>query len=520
VEWNIGKIPKKWSILTPDKAAIIYDDEMITYKQINDGANRAANYLQQMGLKKGDRITVLLKDCPEFMEVYFAAAKLGLIFVPLNFRFMGPEVKYQLNNSGSRVLVFHDIMTEMIDSIRSEVAVDKDKFIYLPSSFSDEAPECPAWAENYHDLIKQYSTEEPHIDNPVELDDPLVILYTSGTTGEPKGALMSHGQTYFKNAQNIFYTDMRVDDIYLSQLPLFHSGGLFVAVTPTLCRGATMVMRQKFDPAKFVSDIERYKPTIVFALTSMWRLILQTKTLDGADVSSVRNVIGGGERTPKSLFDELAAHGLYMQQVFGQTENSIMMVLPKKDVQRKMGSIGIPGFFTEVWIGDEQGRELPHGTTGEIVAKGPNVMMKYWNMPERTAETIKNGILFTGDLGYRDDEGYFYIVDRAKDMYRSGGENVYPAEIEKVLADHPRILNVAIIGVPDDKWGETGMAFIVLKEGETLTKDEILEFLNGKLARFKLPSHIKFIGELPMTTSGKIKKVELKEKYGATLETQ
>ena len=516
MEWNIGCIIIKRSILTPDKVAIVFDDTPITYKELNDRVNRVANYLKKKGIKKGDRVSVLLRDCPELLEIYFAAAKLGLIFVPLNFRLMGPEIEYQLNNSGSRLLVFHDSHSEAIDSIRSQVQVDNDKFVYLESVF-DETPKCPDWAEDFHNAVEQYSTDEPLPNKPVYLDDPLAIIYTSGVTGTPKGALVSQGQTYFKNFQNIFYTDMRSDDIYLSQLPLFHSGGLFVAANPVLCRGATLVTRPRFNAEQFAEDIQRYKATIVFALTSMWRFVLQSKKLDRVDVSSVRVVLGGGERTPQTIFEELAAKGLYMQQVFGQTENSLMMVLPKEDVQRKMGSIGLPGFFTDVWIGDEQGSELPHGTTGEIVAKGPNVMMGYWNMPEKTNETIKNGILFTGDLGYRDDEGYFYIVDRAKDMYRSGGENIYPAEIEKVLANNPKILNVAIIGVPDEKWGETGMAFIVVKDGESLTEDEIIDFLKGKIARFKFPAHIMFIDDLPMTTSGKIKKIELKNKYGAAL---
>jgi fatty-acyl-CoA synthase len=272
----------------------------------------------------------------------------------------------------------------------------------------------------------------------------------------------------------------------------------------------TMVMRRGFDPNEFAEDIQRYRGTIVFALTTMWRLILDTGKLDQIDVSSVRCVVGGGERTPISLFEELAKRNLYMQQGFGQTENSAMMVLPKEDIQRKMGSIGKPGFFTDIWISDGSGRRLPPGEIGEICAKGPTVMSGYWEMPEETSKTIVNGTLHTGDLGYTDEEGYFYIVDRAKDMYRSGGENVYPAEVEKALMTHPKISMAAIIGVPDDKWGETGMAFIVPVPNQTITKEEIIGFLKDKVAKYKYPTKFKLMKDLPLTATMKVKKAELK----------
>jgi len=224
-------------------------------------------------------------------------------------------------------------------------------------------------------------------------------------------------------------------------------------------------------------------------------------------------VIGGGERTPPSLFEELAKRNLRMQQGFGQTENSAMMLLPKEDIQRKMGSIGKPGFFTDIWISDGKGNRLPPGEIGEICAKGPTVMSGYWGNPEETAQTIVKGVLHTGDLGYIDEEGYFYIVDRAKDMYRSGGENVYPAEVEKVLLTHPKIAMAAIIGVPDNKMGETGKAFIVPVSDEKVTEKEILEFLKDKVARYKYPTKFKFMKELPLTATMKVKKSELKILY-------
>jgi fatty-acyl-CoA synthase len=518
VEWSVGYIPYKRAMVSPNKVAVIYEDTPVTYKELNERVNRCTHLLVRKGIKKGDRLAVLLLNCLEFLEVYFAASKIGAILVPLNWRLVGPELEYQLNNCSARLLVFHDSFLGSVDLIRSRLKVEQDKFIFLKSGSSlpkgFEAPKCPEWAGDYQELVMDQPTIEPYLEQPVGLDDPLAILYTSGVTGNPKGAVVSHMQTFFKNFQVGIYVDAQQDDVVIAHMPLFHSGGLFIVATPALCGGMTMVMRRGFDPNEFAEDIQRYRGTIVFALTTMWRLILDTGKLDQIDVSSVRCVVGGGERTPVSLFEELAKRNLYMQQGFGQTENSAMMLLPREDIQRKMGSIGKPGFFTEIWISDGNGRRLPHGEIGEICAKGPTVMSGYWDMPDETAKTITNGgVLHTGDLGYTDEEGYFYIVDRAKDMYRSGGENVYPAEVEKILMTNPKVSMAAIIGVPDDKWGETGMAFIVPAPNQTITEKEIFEYLKGKVAKYKYPSRIKIMTELPLTATMKVRKAELKEKY-------
>jgi len=515
VEFNIGINLRKWSERDPEKVAIIYEDKPITYRMLNEGANRVAHYLQKKGLKKGDRVAVLLFNRPEFLEVYYAAAKLGLIFVPLNFRLTPSELEFQLNDSGTRLLVFDDALTEKVQPLLSKTTVEKDKFVCARCGLP-EGSGCPDWAEDYHEAVKDCSVAEPRPEEPVYLQDELCIMYTSGVTGFPKGAVLTHEQTYYKNFQAMLYVGLGNDTVYLAQLPLFHSGGLFITATPVLSAGATLILRRLFIPEEFVQDIERYKATVVFALTTMWRFILATGKLDEVDLSSVKYAFIGGERTEVELTKKLLSKGLRLLSGFGQTENSAMMMLPAKDIERKMGSIGLPGFFSEIWIADEQGRELPPGEIGEIVAKGPAVMKGYWNRPEETAKTIVNGVLHTGDLGYRDEEGYFYIVDRAKDMYRSGGENVYPAEIEKILVTHPKIADVAIIGIPDKKWGETGKAFVVpKKKGETVTIEEIHEFLQGKVARYKFPSVVEVIDELPMTSTGKIRKVVLKEREKA-----
>jgi len=514
VEWEVGAIPRKRAALSPDKMAIICEGRSVTYRELNEGTNRCAHMLLKQGIRKGERVGLVLLNCVEFLEIYFACAKLGAILVPFNWRLAGPELAFQVNDCGTRLLVFHDSFLGSIEPVRRELRVDKGKFLYLRSG-NPELPACPDWAEDYRGLVTSEPSDEPVPDIRVAFDDPLSIIYTSGVTGRPKGAVLSHGQTYFKNFQVGIYTGAGPDDVIVAQMPLFHSGGLFIVATPALCGGMTLVMRRGFDPDEFAADIVRYRGTIVFALTTMWRMILETGKLDRIDVSSVRCVVGGGERTPPGLIDELAKRGLYMQQGFGQTENSAMMLLPREDIFRKRGSIGRPGFFTDVWIAGPDGKPVPRGEIGEIVAQGPTVMSGYWNMPEATAKTIVDGVLHTGDLGYMDEEGFFYIVDRVKDMYRSGGENVYPAEVEKILITHPKISNAAIIGVPDEKWGETGMAVIVTDKAEALTKEEIYGHLDGKVAGFKYPRHIAVVDELPMTATMKVRKDELRQRYAS-----
>ncbi|BBO77848.1 long-chain-fatty-acid--CoA ligase [Desulfosarcina widdelii] len=510
MKWSVGKIISKWAMLAPERIALIYEGTPITYRALNRDVNKVARFFKNKGLKKGDRVAVDLFNCPEFLACYFAAAKLGLIFVPLNYRLVPRELEYQINRCGTRLLVFHDNVLQHIEKIRSSVCVEDDKFIFLKTN-NIERSDCPGWANDYHDCIQNRSVAEPILEEPVDLDDPLLILYTSGVTGNPKGAVISHCQTYFKNFQIINYTDMRQDDMFLFQSPLCHSAGLCAAATPCFCRGATLLMRMKFDPVIFCRDIEKYRATIVFGFTTMFRFILQAKILDKVGVSSVRMLFGGGEKTSLNILKAFERKGLYLQSGYGQTENSGMVLRPRELLNRKPDSCGLPNFFSEVWVQGRNGKELPPGEVGELVATGPNVMSGYWDAPEETEKAIVDGVLYTGDLGYKDEEGFIYIVDRAKDMYRSGAENVYPAEVESVLSDHPKIEKVAIIGVADETWGETGKAFIVCNKGETITKEEVVEFLSGKVAKYKIPRHIEHIDALPTTLTGKIIKKRLKQ---------
>jgi fatty-acyl-CoA synthase len=519
--WNIGYIPHKHAQMHPEKTAIVFEDEPYSYGRLNEGINKCAHMLQAKGLKKGDRVCVLLHNCIGFLEIYFASALLGAVLVPLNLRLKVPELEYQINDSGACFLFFHDSFLGCIDLIRNKLKVEHDKFIFLknggPQLPGFELPQCPDWAEEYIGLITDKSNSSPDNVESVLMKDPLAIVYTSGVTGNPRGVVLSHGQTFFKAFQIGMYLDSSASDILIAQMPLLHSGGLFIVVTPALNAGMTLVMRRWFDANEFAEDIQRYRGTIVFAHTAMWRMIIESGKLDIIDVSSVRCVLGGGEKTPVGMFDELAKRGLHMQHGYGQTENSAMMLLSKEDVYRKMGSIGKPGYFTDIWIEDTSGRRLPPGEIGEIVATGPTVMSGYWNSPEKTRETIVNGLLHTGDLGYIDEEGYFYFVDRAKDMFCCGGEKVYPAEVEKILLNHPKVSQVAIIGINDDKLGEVGLAVVVPNEADqVITLEEVRTFLTNKVSKYMHPTYVMMMKELPLTATLKVKKTVLKEKFSGS----
>ena len=505
---NIGDWVRKRSLISPENLAVIYADGdrelRLTYRELNERVNRAARYLLAKGVRKGDRVAVLLLNCNEFLELYFASAKIGAIFVPLNWRLAPPELQYQLGDSGTKLLVFHDVFQEAVGKILDQIPVRKGMFCAVGDRL-------PAWAERYDEATRDLPTAEPEIPEPVDWEDPHMIMYTSGVTGLPKGVLMSHKKIYF-NIMNadIYYESLTPKDIYLSPLPLFHSAGLLIVAVPTLYKGATYVTTKTFDPVACLELIQKYRVTLFLALTTIVNFLLSSGKMDEYDLSSIRYFGTGGEKTPMSLFEKLEEKGFLVGQGFGLTESSVLLTLPSRDVVRKRGSVGLPVFHCEVRLVDDRGNEVPRGEIGEIVVKGPTVMTGYWNRPEETAKAIRDGWLHTGDLGRQDEEGYFYVVDRKKDMYRSGGENVYPAEVEKVLYDHPKILEAAIVGVPDPKWGETGKAFVVLQPGAAMTKEEVLRYLDGQVARYKFPTHVEFVKELPHTASGKVQKSALR----------
>jgi fatty-acyl-CoA synthase len=341
---------------------------------------------------------------------------------------------------------------------------------------------------------------------PTDPEEPHVIMYTSGTTGQPKGAVLSHRKTFFNCLNADIFFKLHFDDIMLIVLPLFHSGGLFIQASPIMYKGATMIIHPKFDPYKVYQDIQQFKVTKFAAVPTIYKKLLEVKQNERGDISSLEVCLIGGEKATPKILAQCQEAGLALRQILGQTETSIFSWASEEESLRKPGTVGRPVFHSEIAVVDETGHPVRPDTTGEIVIRGPILMNEYWQDPVLTSETIKSGWHHTGDLGRMDKEGYLYLVDRAKNMYISGGENVYPAEVEGILGKHPDIKEVAVVGVPDETWGEVGHAFVIPIPRSDLHPEDVILFCEGKLARYKWPKKLTFCHDFPRTSMGKVRK--------------
>ena len=497
---------ERWSDLHPNKPAIIFEDERITYLELHRRIIRTAGWLQSVGIEKGDRVAVLLHNCPEFLDLYLACTRLGAIFVPINFRSAAPELDYFINNSRPRIFIFDEEYAEKIDSLKLENSLSPIVLTCIGAYKGDQ---------NVIDYCKGLSNFENNTSflacplEPADPEEPQVIMYTSGTTGRPKGAVLTHHKTFFNCLNADIFFKLHFDDVMLIILPLFHSGGLFIQAAPTIYKGATLVIHPKFDPLSVYKDIEKYRITKFLGVPTVYKALVDIPVDQRGDISSLKVCAGGGEKTTPDLLQQCREAGLGFRQVMGQTETSILLWASEEDSFRKPGTVGRPVFHAEVNIVDKNGRTAKPGEIGEIVVRGSIVMKEYWQDPVRTEETLNNGSLYTGDLARMDEDGYFYLVDRAKDMYITGGENVYPAEIERTLKEHPEIEDIAVVGMPDETWGEVGHAFVIRKRDSNLSAEEIFNFSKEKLAAFKCPKKVTFSREFPRNTLGKVIKRKL-----------
>ena len=496
----------KWASIRPHKRAIISEESFLSYDDLNSRAYQLANLLHEKGTQKGDRVAVLLYNSKEYIEIVLASSIIGAILVPLNLRLSGPELEFILRDSRSDILFFGEEFMDAVKTIKPNLPIREGGYICVGRANG-------SWAVHYERAVREQPAEEPKVERAIGLKDPQMIMYTSGTTGLPKGAILSHRKTFYNVLNANIYYELTPNDIFLLSRALFHSGGLLVGVAPILYKGGTIILRKRLKPEVILQIIEKYRVTVIEAAATIFRFILEECDLEKYDLSSLRCCFTGGERVPVPLLEEYRRRGIVVSQIYGQTETSTITWLPIAEASKRLGSVGVPVFHGDLKIVNKKGEDVKPGAVGEILVSGPILMDGYWRRPQQTRETVRNGWLHTGDLARMDKDGFIYIVDREKDMYISGGENVYPAEVEKIYLENPKVLNVAVVGVPDAKWGEVGAVFIVLKNGEKMTEEEVLGFCEGKIAKYKIPKAVAFVRELPTTAAQKIQRYKLREDF-------
>jgi fatty-acyl-CoA synthase len=501
---NAGEWLYKHCLRKPNAEAVVVDDIRLTYAELNSRVNRLANALAGVGVNKGDRVAVLMFNSSEYAEVTFALAKLGAILVPLNYRLAPPELEYILNDSGSIALIYASDLAFLFEDNRENIGVEK--YICVGGDAEGDA-------YDYEEVITNASDSEPPLAR-TSIDTPLTILYTSGTTGRPKGAVLSHGNALF-SALNMRQHNKTNEARALISTPMFHVAGLTAQALPTIYSGGTIVFQRYFDPEHALQLIENEKINLSLLVPAMLLFMSQVTSFNEYDLSSIESIFIGGAPCPAPLLRTYLDRKVPIRQGFGMTENAGSgILLDTEDLERKFGSCGKPMFHCNARVWDSDGNDTKPDEIGELMLQGPVVMKEYWNMPEATTASFTDGWLHTGDLAKIDGDGYFYIVERKKDMLITGGENVYPAEVEEVILAHPSVAEVGVIGVPDEKWGESVRAIIVPMPGETVSFEDINEFCTGKLAKYKIPRSAVMIDELPRNPSGKILKRVLREQYG------
>ena len=510
---NVGMLLTKAARTYPERLAIAYGDYELTYQQANQRINQLANALKGLRIKKGSNVAILLHNCPEFIETLFACFKAGFGTVPINFRLHPKECSFIIDNSEAVAVVLGEDFRDSLYALKEEMPRVRH---YICTTEPWEG------MLSYEVLIKGQSTNFVDID--VERDDLAWLFYTSGTTGSPKGAMLTH-HNLLAMTMNFFadMTSLGPEDAILHAAPLSHGSGLYSL--PNVAKGAAnIILKSKsFDPKLVFESIQRRKVTNMFMAPAMIKRLITSPEIDNYDLSSLKCIhYGGAPIYAEDLKASVKKLGATFVQLFGQAESPMTITYLRKEEHllegteeqmKRLTSAGIPRTDLEVKIFDENDQEFPPGKMGEIVVRGEVVMKGYWRNPKATAETLRKGWLHTGDLGIMDDKGYVYILDRAKDMIISGGENIYSRDIEDVILLHPAVHEVAVIGVPDETWGEAVKAIVSLKKGQTATEEEITNFCKGHLASYKKPKSVEFIDEIPKNPYGKVLKRDLREKY-------
>jgi acyl-CoA synthetase (AMP-forming)/AMP-acid ligase II len=507
---NVGSHLSKRAALSPRQEALVDHSAglRLTFAELNEQADRAAHVLIGLGLTKADRVAVLLPNSHQFVEVFYGAARAGVVVVPLNWRLVADELAFMLRDSGATVLVFDGAHDALVADLRERAFTDDDG--PQLAHWLRIGVDCPQWALDLDALLARAPSDPLSI--VTDGDDPLFIMYTSGTTGPPKGAIHTHDSVEWSVLTVLASVDVRVRDRFVISLPLFHVG----ALNPMACcvySGMAMIMLRQFD-AELIWDVFRDEQvTTTLAVPAMLNFMLATYRPEAHQPLQLRWILSGAAPVPPSLIEAYARLGLEIHQVYGLTESGgPACVIGPDDAMSHIGSTGKAFFHTDVRIVDEHGDEGGPGMPGEILVRGQHIMAGYWNRPEATAETIIDGWLHTGDLAVRDAEGFIYIQDRIKDLIISGGENVYPAEIEDALLSHPGIADVSVVAMRSVKWGESPLA-VVVRADPDLDEAAVLAHSTGKLARFKQPKRAVFVDVIPRAATGKALKRRLREQF-------
>ncbi|NQT47924.1 MAG: long-chain-fatty-acid--CoA ligase [Chloroflexi bacterium] len=510
------------SAICPDRDAIAFEGKRFTFGQVNERSNRLASSLANLGVKKGDMVAILQVNCNQFLETYYAIAKLGAILVPLNFRAKEDELTYMLNNCGAVALFVGDRYVPMADNMRPNLTSVKH---YISIDGKAEG------LHYYEDLVSSGSPDDLFPD--ISDDDVTLLMYTAGTTGRPKGVPMTHNSYGIYVLDNVDPASPDVEEKNLITVPLYHVAG-FQALLAAVYGGRTVVMMRQFEVDEWMGAVQKEKVNRAMLVPTMLKRVVEHPEFDKYDLSSLRVITYGAAPMPFEVIKKAIEMlpDVRFINAFGQTETSstITTLGPEDHVitgtpeekERKLKrletSIGRPMPDVEMKVVDEDGNELSTGQTGEFVARGPRIMKGYFKDEEKTAKAFtKDGWLRTGDTGYMDEDGYFYLAGRGDDMIIRAGENISPEEVEQALGSHPKIEEVAVIGVPDPDWGQEPKAIVVLKEGETATAEEIMEYCRQKLASYKRPRAVQFVDELPRNPMGKVLKKDLRAKYGQGL---
>lgn len=509
---NIGDIPRRNAKRYPGKIALKFEDGSWTYLEFNQRVNRLANGLLDLGLSKGDRVGVLQRNCPEFIEAYFAIAKSGTVAVPINPHCSNDEFEYLMEDAGITALVTGGEFIESIGSWRNRLK-QLEHVIVLGDVQSDEFI-------SYEKMLSRMPADEPG--TTVAENDLYLIMYTSGTTGRPKGVMGTHKNHMANTATMVQELQIQHDDVSILVMPLYHIGGLW----PTLVhfyQGGRIILQRKFDETAALEAIQEERATTFNLVPIMLIRLLEHEHLQEYDLRPLRLIFYGGAPMPVPVLKRaLEYFGNRLMTGLGMTEASggilflqpedLCLEGPERKV-RRLNSVGRAAVNVVTKIVDAEGTEIKPGEVGEVIVKGDNVMSGYWNLADETAKTIRNGWLHTGDLATIDEEGFVFVVDRAKDIIISGGENISSKEVEDALHGHPGVLEAAVIGIPDDRWGESVHAVVVCRRESELTEEIVIDHCREKLAGFKRPRSVEFMQELPRNNLGKIDKKKLKEKF-------